>query len=1006
MALVDLFKPKWKHSDVTVRMNAVRSLDPSETTTLAQIARNDSDEGVRRLAIRRLEDPDVLAELAGDLDGPLADLAHERASGYLVNVLLEAQDADAAIETLARISDESALAEVARRTRFVEVRRAAFERLSNPKSLADVARQAKDEEVSLAAVAAIDDVATLRSLALGGASRQVALAALDRIDDPPSLEAVTKQAKTKSVRIRARRKLDELQGPAPGAADDGSSDRELERHRRAQLVLLCQEVEKLSPTSGDPAVAAKLEELTQRFSKLTGESSEDHSDLWTRFGDACKAFATELEAYEQRLADVKRAKVEIERDAKARSAVCERVEALPDDGDEAALQTLETEWAALGPAPAEHGAELEARMKKAIDRFRRRHAAWLARRDARTEFEQLVAKAEAARESTSLDAVRQEMQPLRRRWHALVREFGVDTDLQARWDAVHETLKERETGDKAARKAEREENEKRLAGFVQGLVELKDGTDWRAMSRRIKEVREALRSPGPVPSKQAFNDLRDRFRGLEKDLHRKIEELREAEGWNRHFADARLEELCVRAEALGQVVEPAEIAAQLRALQGEWKKIGHGTFEKKDELWARFKKACDEAFARCEGFFISVKQEREGNLEKKQAICVEAEELAESEDWKGAADRLKQLQADWKAIGPVDRKHSDAVWKRFRAACDRFFDRRKEHFTQLDGEREENLRIKEGLCERAEAMADSSQWQETADSLKDLQNEWRGIGPVPKKHSDAVWKRFRAACDRFFARRDAHLDDGRRANLSRKQGLCDELEELSLWTVDEDSRRNLADRLLEIWREWPSIEPIPFDEVEALNTRLEKICSKIMTDCSAELADTELAPATTMQSRERIVAQMEKLFAAKAPAGKGPDTEGSGEEDVAQRLQRAMENNTFRQEAISQEKLRIEETAEKLLRSWRAIPPTPGDAVRELARRFEQLYHDVTGRAPDEEPRDGRRPPGGGRGRGKGQGRRGDRRADPRAEDAPAPAPEPTDPNTAPDVPGDESPGG
>jgi hypothetical protein len=568
-------------------------------------------------------------------------------------------------------------------------------------------------------------------------------------------------------------------------------------------------------------------------------------------------------------------------------------------------------------------------MKKAIDRFRRRHAAWLARRDARTEFEQLVAKAEAARESTSLDAVRQEMQPLRRRWHALVREFGVDTDLQARWDAVHETLKERETGDKAARKAEREENEKRLAGFVQGLVELKDGTDWRAMSRRIKEVREALRSPGPVPSKQAFNDLRDRFRGLEKDLHRKIEELREAEGWNRHFADARLEELCVRAEALGQVVEPAEIAAQLRALQGEWKKIGHGTFEKKDELWARFKKACDEAFARCEGFFISVKQEREGNLEKKQAICVEAEELAESEDWKGAADRLKQLQADWKAIGPVDRKHSDAVWKRFRAAC-----------------------------------------------------------------------------DRFFARRDAHLDDGRRANLSRKQGLCDELEELSLWTVDEDSRRNLADRLLEIWREWPSIEPIPFDEVEALNTRLEKICSKIMTDCSAELADTELAPATTMQSRERIVAQMEKLFAAKAPAGKGPDTEGSGEEDVAQRLQRAMENNTFRQEAISQEKLRIEETAEKLLRSWRAIPPTPGDAVRELARRFEQLYHDVTGRAPDEEPRDGRRPPGGGRGRGKGQGRRGDRRADPRAEDAPAPAPEPTDPNTAPDVPGDESPGG
>lgn len=943
MPLVDLFRPKWKHSDASVRLGAVKALDPSEKSTLMQVVKNDTDDAVRRAALRKIDDPDVLVDLAEEyLEGALRDLALERASSHWVNVTLEEEDTDAALAALENVIDEAALADVAKRARIDEVRMGALERLSDEKILADVARGSKENSIRLAAVTAIDDDLVLRSLALGGGSRQVAAAALDKIEDADCLETITKQAKTKSLRSRAKRKLKDLELEDAPQTHDGPTEKELERHRLAQLLLLCVEVEKHSPTSGDSSLEGKIREAQQRFAIMLAETTEDQSEIQERFDRACSSFFTELEVYQQRLSEQADQKVTLAREKKVREDIVARIDALAETAEEADLEVLEAEWAKRGPAPDDLAEAMEKQFTGACARFRKRHSSWESRREARKDFETLIEQAERDQSIEPLDKAMKVLLPIRRDWHQLADEHGVDEDLDARWQKVGEHVRQRHDEVKDAKQLEKEDNKVRLEALIADLESMKESKDWRSIGRALRDVRSEVKKPGPLPSKQTFADLRDRFRDAEKSLQDKLEAAKEAEGWNQHFADNRLIALCVSAEELSKIEEPKEVASQLRALQAEWKKVGPGSFGRRDELWTRFKKACDEAYGRCEGHFADLKKDRAENLVKKEAICEEAEALAESDDWRTTAESLKKLQNDWKAIGPVERKQSDAIWKRFRAACDKFFERRKEHYKHLDAERGENLTIKEGLCEKAEALAESNEWRETAEDLKALQAEWRSIGPVPRKVSDAIWKRFRGACDHFFARRDAHLDDGRQANLKLKFERCDELETLLAGAEDEESKKALAEKLGDMWREWPGIAPIPFDEVERTDKRFHEACCRIIETCQAELADTEFSPEATENKRKSIIAHLEKLVPGKGAS----DSTGDDDEapDLAQQLKQAMAANAFRKEAQTQEKARVQEQAERALKNWRALPPTPSDAASELEQQFKKVFEKVAGR--------------------------------------------------------------
>ena len=231
------------------------------------------------------------------------------------------------------------------------------------------------------------------------------------------------------------------------------------------------------------------------------------------------------------------------------------------------------------------------------------------------------------------------------------------------------------------------------------------------------------------------------------------------------------------------------------------------------------------------------------NLEKKLELCIQAEALADSTDWKVTAEALKGLQAQWKALGAVPKEQAEAVWTRFRAACNRFFERRKEHFSAREKEAREAIRRKTELCAKAEELRESSDWRATAEAFKGLQAEWKTIGGVPRAKGEELWTRFRAACDHFFARRGEHLEERERQRGEWRERLEDAAQR------KREQKQRLAESMvadeghIERWRE--SIANIrPGGRADEIRTGLEEKIASVeerLAEKRARMAEIDQA---------------------------------------------------------------------------------------------------------------------------------------------------------------------
>ena len=246
-------------------------------------------------------------------------------------------------------------------------------------------------------------------------------------------------------------------------------------------------------------------------------------------------------------------------------------------------------------------------------------------------------------------------------------------------------------------------------------------------------------------------------------------------------------ELCEKVEAM--LERPSlsrkewnKLSDELLEIQKVWKTIGYAPKRDNNRIYERFRAACDRFFELKREFYAGVKNEMEHNLALKNELCEQAEALSVSEDWKHATDELIALQAKWKQVGPVARRHSDVVWKRFRAACDKFFERKATHFSSIDSEHEQNLKLKqELLAEMKQADVKAAGF----DAIKEFQRRWSQIGFVPIKHKDALQKEYKAIVDAMFAtlrssERDRSMNrfKERVANMKGGQQLRSEREKL------------------------------------------------------------------------------------------------------------------------------------------------------------------------------------------------------------------------------------
>ncbi len=278
--------------------------------------------------------------------------------------------------------------------------------------------------------------------------------------------------------------------------------------------------------------------------------------------------------------------------------------------------------------------------------------------------------------------------------------------------------------------------------------------------------------------------------------------------------------LCEAAEALEKEEDVVAAFRQLQQLHNEYRETGPVAQELREEVWTRFKMASTNVNRRHQEHFEAKKEKEKENLDRKNAICEEIENMdfkafAGYQAWNDATQRILELQAQWKEIGFAPQKMNLKVFERFRAACDEFFKQKSEFFKEAKSTLASNLERKKALCELAEQLKDSEEWKATADKLTKMQKEWKEIGPVAQKYSEALWKRFVAACDAFFERRNAATSSQRsieQENLKKKREVIEQIKAIDNSLPGDEQTKQLA----ALSKEWNAIGFVPFKEKDNL----------------------------------------------------------------------------------------------------------------------------------------------------------------------------------------------
>ena len=292
--------------------------------------------------------------------------------------------------------------------------------------------------------------------------------------------------------------------------------------------------------------------------------------------------------------------------------------------------------------------------------------------------------------------------------------------------------------------------------LCEAAEKLADEADVVSAFHQLQKLHQEFRDTGPV-AKELRDEIWARFKAASTTVNRRhqqhFEALKEVE---QHNLDQKTV-ICEIIEAI-DYKELTNFASwesktqEVIALQNKWKTIGFAPQKMNVKIFERFRKACDEFFRKKGEFFKSLKEGMNENLEKKRALCEKAESLKDSTDWKATADELTKLQKEWKTIGPVAKKYSDAVWKRFISACDYFFEQKNKATSSQRSVEQENLEKKKNIIEKLNAIDDQMDTEGATQLVRDLMKEWNGVGHVPFKEKDRIYKQYHSQIDKLFER--------------------------------------------------------------------------------------------------------------------------------------------------------------------------------------------------------------------------------------------------------------
>lgn len=412
-------------------------------------------------------------------------------------------------------------------------------------------------------------------------------------------------------------------------------------------------------------------------------------------------------------------------------------------------------------------------------------------------------------------------------------------DFVAASDPVEETFKDllgvirdKKAAQRAAIEAEQQSNYERKKAIISKLVEMSaDADNVNRVFPEVRDMQAQFKEIGEVPQQYSSEIWKSYQDAVEKfyDQLKINKELRDYD-FKKNLADK--EALVAEAEKLQSEEDVIVAFKKLQEFHDQWRAIGPVPKEVREEIWGKFKDLSTSINKRYQDFFVERKAKERENEDAKTAICERVEALDFSSlstyaAWDSMTKEFMEAQADWKKLGFASRKANAELFARFRAACDKFFAAKAVFFKQMKDVLATNLERKIALCERAEALKDSTDWRATADELTRMQKEWKTIGAVAKKYSDQVWHRFLAACDYFFEQKKKNTSGTRRnerANLEQKQEIIEKLKALDANTPEREAA---IKTLKDLQAEWQSVGHVPFAEKDAIYDAYRAVVNRI-----------------------------------------------------------------------------------------------------------------------------------------------------------------------------------
>ena len=938
MGILDRLKPqpRWKHSDPVVRLQAIAEL--GDAIELAALAEHDPDAKVRTAALAKVVDPVVLGRMtSSDADRGVRDAAADR----LLALAIDASNPEAAAAA-GQLSDVRRVTLLAKSAATDGAREVALARLTDERALGSVARHAQVESTALAAAARLGSADELLATALNSEHREVALAAFERVvaggptpgTDVALLRTVEARTQQKAVARRAKTMLQAIE-------DAENARRVAEEERRKQEASLCAAVESLADVTDPDRIAADLARLGAAWDTL---ASTDGAAM-QRFGAGAEAARRRVT---QRRSEIAAALEEARRRGEAlasREALCRRIETIEGENPLEQLSSIEAEWVQLAPLVGyERDVEqLAARFAATAEACRERLALGSALAEARSALEALVTEAESL--------ATQEAKSAADRWRTLSREARKPaatlndasrpaSDLLDRLGVVAQAFEVREAAAReAAAKAALDQVAKLTRLVARATRTAESGTvTLREGERLLRDITTAVESVGKGGTTKEIAEAVAALRRLQDPIARRVKELRDLDEWRRFANVQQQEELIAMAEAIvaslkaeeeaGAASDLAATATALREIQSRWQKVAAAPHHRARQLWDRFKTATDFIRSRCEIYFAQVRQERSANLAAKAALIAQAEALADSTDWSKTAVRFQELQKAWEDSGPVPGDAARNVAQRFRAACNTFFTRRRDALSSKKKEWNENLARKAALCERAEQLTESTEWDATASELKKLQAEWKTIGPVRHDKSEVVWNRFRSAADKFFERFHNRHKLAAAEQLAAGEALVVTLEGLAAL---EEVPSDLAAQVQTLRTAIANAPLVEGAGAKALHERWTAALAALVSRSPAAFAGTDLDPAANRERMERLIAKVESLVREETPV---PAANKSATELLAERLRSALANNAMGVRPDEAKWRAAGKAVAEAQEAWRRIVRVPGEDTRALEDRF------------------------------------------------------------------------